>query len=203
MRTPIFMAGLTALATSAALLVACGDDDSKITTNTQNEPTSPDGEKPGTEPGTTPTDREKPTEPAAEAPARITPRSTTRIANAINPYGLVFASDGMLYASGATMDGDVQKLAVWRFKDGVLDTTFGNAGVLTTDIPGSENSFDIVEVSPGNFVVHAVAGGKIWLVKLTKTGDTFSFGTPVAVPFAWSDDDLTGWPGANPPAYNS
>lgn len=143
------------------------------------------------------------TDTTVAAPA-VTPLATTRIANAINPYGLVYATDGFLYASGATIDELGERvLAVWRFKDGVRDTTFGTGGVLTVDIPGTESSFDIVEVSAGNFVVQAVTSGtagKVYLVKMTKVvGGTFTFGTPTPVDFDWTDGDFTTWPGANPP----
>lgn len=141
---------------------------------------------------------------ASKADAEIVPRTTTRLSNAINPYGLVFASDGFLYASGATIQDGDRKLAVWRFKDGVLDTTFGTAGVVTTAIDGDESSFDIVEVSAGKFVVHATAGGKVYLLELAKdVGGAYAFGAPVKVDFGeWADAD-PDWPGAAPPSYNS
>lgn len=201
----VLMGALAAIAATAGLVVACGDDHASEVIRSADAGSSPvdSGFAPLADSGSTEADVD-----AAAFAAPIAPQTTTRIANAINPYGLVFASDGLLYASGATMDGADRKLAVWRFKDGVLDTTFGTAGLVTTDIPGDESSFDIVEVSPGTFVVHAVVGGKIYLVKLTKDGSgTFSFGTPVFVKLGY--DEGEGWPvgtptpPATPPGYSS
>jgi uncharacterized delta-60 repeat protein len=197
---------------TAASIIACGDDDASPPRSTIDSGTSTiDSGTPST------TDSGNDSQPLLDvsvdalpsASPPIIPTATTRIANSINPYGLLFATDGFLYAAGATIDATAadRKLAVWRFKDGALDTTFGNSGSLTVGIDGSESSFDIVEVSPGNFVVHAVTSGtsgKVYLVKLTKDAQgAFSFGTPVMVAFDWSDGDFTGWPGATPPAYAS
>ncbi|MBX3193076.1 MAG: hypothetical protein KF819_39190 [Labilithrix sp.] len=209
MKSRVWMGSFMVLALSAGLVVACGDDDDPATpTPDSGTPPVPTGDS-----GNPPVpDSSTPDAPAAdggvEASAPITPQTTTRIPNAINPYGLTFASDGFLYASGATIDDTSDRvLAVWRFKDGVLDTTFGTGGVVTTAIDGAESSFGIVEVSPGNFVVQATTSGtagKVYLVKLTKDGaGAFSFGTPVVVPFDWTDGDFSEWPGANPPVYNN
>ncbi len=214
MKVRALVGSFVAFAMSGALVLACGDDDDDSNTNiTPDSGTqTPDsGTNPGTDSGDNTPDGST-GDADAETPAAppLTPVATTRIANAINPYGLVFASDGNLYASGATNDGGTQKLAVWRFKDGTLDTTFGTDGVVTTDLPGNETSFDIVEVSANNFVVHAVASSKIWLVKLTNTGGTWAFGTPKFVKFGY--DEGEGWPAGTtlpdagtppPPSYNS
>lgn len=211
MNSRLLLGSFVALAVSAGL-VACGDDDDA---GVAPAVTPDGGTSPGADASTAPAvDGGQTDAPASDGQvtaAAIVPQSTTRIANAINPYGLVFASDGYLYASGATVDETAdRKLAVWRFKDGVLDTTFGTGGVLTVGIEGNESSFDIVEVSAGNFVVHAVTGtvgavpGKVYLVKLTKdAGGAFSFGTPVVVPFDWTDGDFSAWPLATPPAYTT
>jgi uncharacterized delta-60 repeat protein len=195
---------LVTLALGAGLVVACGDDDEGGlgarpdggAIDSSYQPRA-DGGDHGQDGGS---------DAATLAP--IKPRTTTRIANAINPYGLRYASDGYLYASGATIQDATQKLAVWRFKDDKLDTTFGTGGVVTIDIAGEEGSFDIVEVSAGNFVVHAVSGGKVFLVKLTKdVGGTFSFGTPKFVKFGWNENeawpDGTPSPPSTPPSYTS
>jgi uncharacterized delta-60 repeat protein len=207
MRKRILKGTVVAIAASAGLGIACGDDDSTVVTR------GADAGDSGVTPVTPATDSgaaspDVTTEAAVPSAPRISPRATTRIANAIDPYGLVFASDGFLYASGATRDGADRKLAVWRFKDGVLDTTFGTGGVVTTDIPGDEASFDIVEISPGSFVVHAVAGGAVYLVKLTKdAGGAFSLGAPVFVKFGFDAGEAwpagTPTPPAAPPAYTS
>ncbi len=216
MKRDVLMGSFAALGLSAALLVACSDDD-----DTSGATPSPDaGEQPNADAGTTPSTDDAGGQQngddagpdAATAPAGpIVPLTTTKISNAINPYGLVFASDGFLYASGATIEDGERKLAVWRFDaDGQLDTTFGNEGVLTKDVLAEkdESSYDIVEVSPGNFVVHVNVDGKVYLVKLTKDGSgAFSFGDPVFVKFGWDEDE--GWPGgmasppSAPPSYSS
>lgn len=195
-------AALVLLAGTSTLAVACGDDDDDHHASPDGGAATPEASGPSIEAGTTDGGSD-----AATTFAPITPKTTARIANSINPYGLVFGSDGNVYASGSTNDAGTQKLAVWRFKDGALDTTFGTGGVLTLDIAGDENSFDIVEVSAGNFVVHASAGGKVYLVKLTNTGGTYAFGEPVFVKFGY--DEGEGWPvgtpsaPAAPPSYTS
>lgn len=199
MAARVVVSSFVVLAMSGAFVSACDSEDSTGSTNASRSNGADSG---GTEPdaGTPTGDAAPDSDSTSPALAPIVPVSTTRIANAINPYGLLFASDGLVYASGATMDGGERKLAVWRFKDGALDATFGTQGVVTTDIPGDESSFDLVEVSAGNFVVQAVAGGKIWLVKLTKESTGFSFGTPKFVKLGY--DDGEGWPigTPNPPA---
>lgn len=203
-------AGTAALALWVALAtatVACGDDDAdgKATPDSGSNPTADSSAPPidgSTPDGSTPDAADGQVRAAA-----IVPQTTTRIPNSINPYGLVFASDGFLYASGATIVADDRVLAVWRFKDGILDATFGIDGVLTVPIAGAESSFEILEVSPGSFVVQAStagAGGAVYLVKMTKDGaGAYSFGAPVSVDFSWADGDLTEWPGAAAPSYNT
>ncbi|MBX3225497.1 MAG: hypothetical protein KF795_33635, partial [Labilithrix sp.] len=176
---------------------ACGDDDDA---NTNTTP-SPDGGSLAPDSGTPPTNDDggngipdaTPDSPVAPAAVPITPLTTTQIVNALNPYGLVYASDGFLYASGATQTATGRRIAVWRFKDGALDATFGEGGVLSHpdfDAP----SFDIVEVSAGNFVVHGVASGKVYLTKLTKANDgSFSFGEPVFVRFGYDEGDTQSY----------
>jgi uncharacterized delta-60 repeat protein len=212
MNRRVWLGSFVALTVSAGL-VACGaDEESEVAAQVTPDGSAPSTPTPGSDSGAPVVVPDGGSDSATDAQAAfapIVPQSTTRIANAINPYGLLFASDGFVYASGATIDETAdRKLAVWRFKDGVLDATFGTSGVVTVGIEGNESSFDIVEVSPGELVVHAVTGtvgaspGKVYLVKLSKdAGGVFSFGTPVVVPFSWTDGDFTGWPGANPPAY--
>ncbi|MBX3210595.1 MAG: delta-60 repeat domain-containing protein [Labilithrix sp.] len=185
------MVGFMALAMSAGLVIACGDDDDGSNTNV-----TPDGGSQTPDSGSTPpdTDAGNPTPDAApDAPTAasdpITPLTTTQFSNAFNPYGLIYASDGFIYASGATQTNDGRRLAVWRFKDGALDATFGADGVLShPTLDGT--SFDLVEVSAGNFVVQAVSANKVYLVKLTKANDgSFSFDTPVFVRFGYDEGD--------------
>lgn len=198
MRTLLPAATLLALF-SASFAVACGDDDDGTAATPDSGIASADASAVDSQ---VPPDGGGTNDSSVTSPP-IVPDKTTRFANAIDPYGLLFASDGFVYVSGATIDGTTRKLAVWRFTNGALDTTFGTQGVITHDLPGDEASFDIVEVSAGSFVVHAVSGGKVYLVKLTNNAGTFTFGTEVMVPFAWADGDLTGWPSASPPAYTS
>ena len=200
---------------AVGMLAACGDDDDNAGTGS-----TPDSGPLGTETGTPSTEAGIEEDAGSDAeppgPNAIVPRTTTRIHNAINPYGLLFASDGMLYASGATMDGATRKLAVWRFKDdGTPDDTFGTGGVVTTDaFVDAVSSYDLVEVSAGNFVVQAVTTlpgqnvGKVWLLKLTRdVGGAWSFGAPVFVKFGYEEGE--GWPvgtpspPALPPSYAS
>ena len=148
MKPRVLVSGVAALTLSAAVVVACGDDDAATTPAQVTEagpvpappPSGIDAAPPVSDGGT-----DAPADAVADGPtpaAAIVPQTITRIANAINPYGLLFASDGFLYASGATIDATADRvLAVWRFKDGVLDTTFGTAGVMTVPIDGSESSF--------------------------------------------------------------
>ncbi len=207
MNNRLFLASILGLA-AASFAIACGDDDdTELTANPDAGSSTPDASEPTTPDAGVETDATVTPDAKAPAAAALVPLATTRIANAINPYGLVFGSDGFLYAAGATIDGVDRKLAVWRFKDGALDTTFGTGGVVTLNVPGGASSFDIVEVSAGNFVVHATAGGKVYLVKLTNNGGTFSFGTPVFVKFGYDENE--GWPVGTPntpvaaPSYTS
>jgi len=136
----------------------------------------------------------------------LTQKTTARIYNAINPYGLVGGSDGMLYASGATIEGAFRKLAVWRFgANGEVDPTFGTNGVVSVEVPGVTNiaSFDLAEVTPNNFLVHGVGGGKVWLTKLTKNGNTGTWGTPTEVKLGWTDGDFAAWTGTGTPSYGT
>lgn len=193
---------------AACLALACGDADTDLGTSVPTDGDKDAGSVPSspeTDSGAPPRDATSPD--AGPAFAAIVPNATIRLPNAINPYGLVYASDGALYASGATMDV-TRKLAVWRFKDGALDATFGTGGVVTVDLPGDESSFDLVEVSPGSFVVHATVSGKVFLVKLTKdANNVFSFGAPVYVKFGYDENEA--WPVGTPnmpaglPSYTS
>src|SRR5262245_41703597 len=117
--------GSCAVVLSVGFVAACGDDEDPVTST----PTA-DGstQRPGNDAATQTTvdagvDGRAADSAAPAAP--IVPQTLTRIPNAINPYGLTFASDGYLYISGATIDGADRKLAVWRAQNGVIDTSFG------------------------------------------------------------------------------
>lgn len=201
MQQRFLFTSLIALSLGAGLVIACSDDDEDGSPITPTP--GPDSGNPET--GTTPTTDGGPT---ADADAGaigtpITALTTTKLANAINPFGLVYASDGFLYASGArtNLTTGQQELAVWRFKDGALDTTFGAGGVLAANlfVDGAEGSLDIVEPSPGIFVVNVNVGGKVFLVKMTQNAGNWEFGTPVFVRFSWDENEA--WPvGVTPPS---
>jgi len=205
--------GLLAIASAAAPLVACGDTAGNATD--AGADTSPTSTVTATGTGSTPIpdaslpDTATPPDASDGGPALppVVPESAQRVVGALNPYGLAWGTDGHLYMSGATLVAGDRQLAVWRFDKATnkLDTTFGTAGVLTVPIAGDETSYDIVELKDGSFVVQAVAGGKVWLTKMTKDGGgVFSFGTPKAVVFGWADADFGNWPIlASTPAYAS
>ncbi len=196
------VASILVFACAASFAVACGDDDVEATPVADAGTSVTDSSSPATptDSGTStpPVDAGTPDAPSSAA-TPIRPNATVRLPNAINPYGLVFGQDGAIYASGATVEAGVRKLAVWRFQNGALDTAFGTGGVVTVDIPGDESSFDLVEVAAGSFVVQASVGGKIFLVKLTKDGGgAYAFGTPTFVRFGY--DEGEGWPAGTPNA---
>jgi len=190
--------GLVALASVTASVAACGDDEPNTTPDAGTQPTAT--VTPTTPPTPVPDAAPTPDATPDAAPAApVTAESQNPLPGALNPYGLTWGSDGHLYVSGATLVGGDRQLAVWRL-DGTtnkLDTTFGTGGVVTVPIAGDETSYDIVELKDGSFVVHAVAGGKVWLTKLTKAGTTYTFGTPTAVTFGWQDADFPDWPVTN------
>ena len=194
MQKRLLFTSFLALSMSAGLVVACSDDDDDVRpTPTPDAGPAPDtGTRlPLTDSGPIAVDASP---DATTGGPVIVPLTSAKIANAINPYGLVYGSDGLLYVSGATQDltTGAQQLAAWRYINGVLDTTFGVGGIVTVDLPGSESSLDIVEVSPNNFVVHANAGGKVFLVKLNNAGGAFAFGTPVFVKLGFDENEA--WP---------
>jgi len=118
--------------------------------------------------------------------------------NAINPYGVLVASDDKIYVSGTTdlgtLDlGDVQdsanlRLAVWRLDaDGKLDPTWSEDGKAVADAiinPGT--SYSVVELADGSFVVQYAGTTGVSLVSLSAEG---VFGTPKVVEFGWTADD--------------
>jgi uncharacterized delta-60 repeat protein len=212
MQKRILMSGVVAVAMSAAVIVACGDDDEPATPGPSNNGDSGGVDAtPGNEASSSNDAAvDSSVQPDAQTSATpVLPENTVRVPNAINPYGLVYASDNYLYMSGATVDEGARKLAVWRFNlAGELDTTFNGKGWISVAVPGTEASFDIAEVSVGNFIVHAVTSGdfgRVYLVKLTNSGGVFSFGEPKSVVFDWDDQDAGTWPdgGAKTPVYNT
>jgi uncharacterized delta-60 repeat protein len=207
MQKRFLVSSVGVLVMTAGLVMACGDDDD----NAANTPDSGMPDSGGnTGDGSTTDSGSGDATPDGTVPSTpLVPKTSLELPNTVDPYGLVWATDGKLYASGATVTDAGRRLAVWRFDNGALDTTFGTGGVLTVDVPGTDElSFDLVEVSDGNFVVEATSGGKVYLVKLTRdNGGAYSFGTPVFVKFGY--DDGEGWPvgtpspPAAPPAYAS
>ncbi|MGQ0696654.1 MAG: hypothetical protein ACT4PZ_00285 [Panacagrimonas sp.] len=97
------------------------------------------------------------------APAAIIKAIDTSTNKANDLRGLLFASNGKIYASGHSdappadpADPVDRKLVVARFNaDGTLDTTFGGDGVVEENVAvgGDEQSFGIVELANGDVVV--------------------------------------------------
>lgn len=195
-RRPLAL-GVAMLVTIAAA-VACSDEGAADLTVT-----SPPAEAGATQTTTdgglsTPSVDASTDAPTTSSRAPIAPATVTKLVNAINPYGLVFGSDGFVYSAGATIESGVRKLAVRRLKDGVVDTTFGVGGVLTADVPGDVAVFEMVEVSSGNFAMVANAGGAVWLIKLTSNAGVFSLSAPTFVKFGYELNE--GWPLGTPSA---
>jgi uncharacterized delta-60 repeat protein len=138
--------------------------------------------------------------------------------------GLTYSADGgYIYASGfvaAAADADRQ-LALMRFlADGTPDDTFGTDGLVTHNLvtrvlngevvvnDGSEESFSVVELASGEFVLQANVrtadglGSDVVLVKLNATGelvDTFGTGGVLRVDLGWTPtDDATFTVGSAP-----
>lgn len=201
---------LLALA-SVGALAACGDDtDASPGDDGGTTPVTPlpDAGPPGTPDAATPADGGAEAGNDAQAPAGdpVTPVTSTRLVNANNPYGLVWGTDGKLYAAGTTTNGGGEReLAVWRFgTDGKLDATFGTAGVISTAIPATAAVFDALALKDGSLVVQVNADGKVWLAKLAKAGEAFTWNAPVPVVFGWADADFAEWPvEGQSPAYSS
>lgn len=218
MRNRILLSGLSTLLIGSLGLVACGDDDPAPGHDHDDDagvtPDSGDPVDPGNDDaGTTPDSGETPDPNAVRHEAQL------RLGNAINPYGLLFGSDGKLYVAGATnvttsAPGVTpvvtdRRLAVWRFNaDNTPDTTFGTDGVVTGDYAGDETSYGIVEPSPGEFVVHFVTGthsgtsktGKVFLTQLKATGGVYAFdAAPFEVKFGWEGEG--DWSVAAPAGY--
>ena len=199
-RSHILASGLLALVAATTSVAACSDD----TTATPDSGTVPTGTVPPTNtvPTTVPTDAAPPpvdATPDAAPAVPVVAESEGLVPGALNPYGLLWASDGNLYMSGAKLVGGDRQLAVWRIDKTTnkVDTTFGTDGAVTVPIDGDETSYGLVELADGSFVVQAAAGGKVWLAKLTKTGTTYTFGTPQALVLGWQDSEFADWPVTN------
>lgn len=211
MQKRILMSGVVAMSMGAAVIVACGDEDVAAIASKEGD-AGADATLGIDAAGLVDAAGDASALPDAQTPApAVQPLNTERVPNAINPYGLVYASDGLLYMSGATIEAGERKLAVWRFSaSGELDATFNGQGWIAVAIPGTEASYDIAEVSPGNFIVHAVTSGDlggVYLTKLTKSaGGVFSFDAPTRVVFDWHDQDAGAWPdggAVKTPAYTT
>lgn len=216
MQRHVFFGCAGIVVASFGLVVACGDDDNNSFTptpdggsssgSTSSGSTSSGATSGGTSSGTSGSTSGSTSGDAAVTTTPLLPQAIVRMNNAVNPYGVVFGSDGMIYAAGSTVDAGVRKLAVWRLKDGAIDATFANnAGILTSDLPGDEAVFDMVEVSNGNFLIDVTSGGKVWLVKFNSTAATLSAATFVKFGY----DENEGWPVGTPnmpataPSYQS
>lgn len=219
MRNRVLFSSFSAVLVGALAVVACGDDDPAGSNNPDSGAPPPSGADGGLNPPPSTTDAgdagdagETPLEPVSKV-------TQVALPNAINPYGLVFAEDGKLYASGASIDpvSTERRLTVWRFNaDYTLDTTFGTGGAVIADAletAGDVASFDIHEIEPGKFLVHAIVfvapstnAGRVFLAPLDVTGNTATWGTAKPVAFGWGTQtgaDIADWTAVNPPAYSS
>lgn len=153
---------LAALASLAAIVAACGDDD------TQVSPTPDSGTNPPTEagggtdsgPGT---DSSTPTDSGTDSgPTEVKP-----ISLALSPaghdrfFGITYDTAGNLYAVGqitaSTDAADEQETVVAKITAaGALDTTFGTGGFVKTNlVVGPEQPRNIIVQSTGKIVIAA------------------------------------------------
>ncbi len=73
--------------------------------------------------------------------------------------GLALQPDGALVAAADTDPYAAAPLAVARFtRDGVLDASFGTAGVTTTDLPGPSRAADVTVADDGRVLVAGTTG---------------------------------------------
>jgi len=209
MQRHVFL-GCFALLAATGLVVACGDDDNTVTPppNTNDGGSSGTSGTSGTSGGTSGTSGATSSSGdggtsssgdgggSSSGGTPLVPQTVVKLQNAINPYGILVGNDGATLAAGATIDAGVRKLAVWRLKDGAVDATFNGGNPLTTDIPGDESAWEMVEVSANNYVILATSSGKVYLVSLTNNAGTYTFGTPKFIKFGY--DDGEPWPAGTP-----
>ena len=135
---------------------------------------------------------------------QVLKEATKVLDNAINPYGVIFGTDGKIYVSGTTDLGGVLeaqdnanlRLAVWRLNtDGTLDTGWGTNGVAVADSAANAGSatfanpgtsYDIVELADKSFVVHTAGAQGVALTKLSAAGD---FSEPNFITAGWNTLD--------------
>src|SRR6266536_4773993 len=74
------------------------------------------------------------------------------------PTALTLQSDGKILATGLTLQGANNQVALVRYEtDGSLDATFGSGGIVMTGVPGEDaGGFDLRQLPSGQIVV---AGG--------------------------------------------
>ncbi|MEM7344047.1 MAG: hypothetical protein AAF485_07380 [Chloroflexota bacterium] len=118
---------------------------------------------------------------------------TTSITEFDQAFGVAIQPDDKLVVTGLTSGGGNQTFATIRYnKDGSLDTTFNNTGIVTTSITGDDGSITLATQDDGKVVVGGVARGNegglntVALVRYTITGtldtsfnNTGSITTPV------------------------
>ena len=152
---------VAALMTFAAIVAACGDDDTQVSP-TPDSGTSTPAEAGGTDSGPG-TDSSTPTDSGTDSgPAEIKP-----ISLALSPaghdrfFGISYDSAGNLYAVGqvtaSTDASDEQETVVAKITAaGALDTTFGAGGFVKTNlVVGPEQPRNIIVQSTGKIVVAA------------------------------------------------
>lgn len=135
---------------------------------------------------------------AHESDNDFTQKRAFLLDNAINPYGVLVASDDKIYVSGTTDLGGVGlgevqenaslRLAVWRLDaEGKLDPSWGTSGKAVADaIVNPGTSYSIVELTDGSFVVQYSGAAGVSLVSLSAAG---VFGSPSLLEFGWTADD--------------
>lgn len=84
---------------------------------------------------------------------------------------LAIGREGSILVGGATAASRTRDFAIARYSTGgVLDPTFGSAGVITTDLGGDDSAAWIAERPDGKLVVVGTSDGRIALVQLGRDG---------------------------------
>lgn len=128
---------------------------------------------------------------------QLTRAASFVVQNALNVNASAIGSDGKIYLAGATDTSAVTvaqtsgalALTVWRFNaDGTPDTTFGDAGKLTSTILDPGTAYDILEWAPKKFAI-VISGGAatgVALVQLDASVASETIGsTATPVKFGW------------------
>jgi uncharacterized delta-60 repeat protein len=113
-------------------------------------------------------------------------------------YGVAVQSDGKIVVAGESFNGSNWDFALVRYtSSGVLDTSFGNGGKVTTDISGNaEGGYSLVVQSDGKIVVAGASfNGGNWdfaLVRYNANGtldSSFGLGGMITTPIGGDHDE--------------